>query len=244
MKPIAKAIWMMGLAGALACGQGLTGEVVYARTCSSGYCHGSRGVGGGAPRLAARGFDQDYITSTIANGFPSAGMPAFGNSLSKPDLAAVASYIAKLNGVTIGAPVAVAPVKLTPQAEAGETLFRDAVKGFGRCSTCHLVGGYGISVAAPIQAVPMTVPALKTLATPRVISVTTGGETMPALIIARKAAEVTFYDMTVAPPVLRTAKPTAFVTAEGSAWKHENAIAAYDETELTAILAYLRLATR
>src|SRR5205085_2621934 len=34
-----------------------TGAEVFAKTCSSGYCHGAKGVGAGAPRLSGRGFD-------------------------------------------------------------------------------------------------------------------------------------------------------------------------------------------
>src|SRR5262249_40852005 len=31
------------------------GEEVFSKTCATGYCHGAKGVSGGAPRLAARG---------------------------------------------------------------------------------------------------------------------------------------------------------------------------------------------
>jgi mono/diheme cytochrome c family protein len=39
------------------------GEKVFNQTCATGYCHGSKGVAGGAPRLAVRGFDQTFIRS-------------------------------------------------------------------------------------------------------------------------------------------------------------------------------------
>jgi len=35
------------------------GQEVFSRTCSNGYCHGPSGAGGGAPRIAARGFGCD-----------------------------------------------------------------------------------------------------------------------------------------------------------------------------------------
>jgi hypothetical protein len=123
-------------------------------------------------------------------------------------------------------------------------LFRDPVKSFGRCSTCHLVANFGIAVAAPMHTVPASIAALKGLVTPRVVTATAGGETMPALIVAKKSTEVTFYDLSVPPPVLRTVAPNAFTSTEGSGWRHANVIGAYSDAELTAVLAYLRAAVR
>jgi mono/diheme cytochrome c family protein len=171
-------------------------------------------------------------------------MPAFAKTLPKADLDAVTAYVSSLNGITSGKAAPVTPVVLGTQAKQGETLFRDAVKGFGRCSTCHLVGNWGIAVAAPIHTVPSNVAALKSMTTPRIATATVNGEAMPALIVAKKTSDVTFYDLTVAPPVLRTVAPAEFKSADASAWRHANVISAYNDAELTAVLAYLRAATR
>jgi hypothetical protein len=64
---------------------------------------------------------------------------------------------------------------------------------------------------------------------------------MPALMVASKTTSVTLYDLTAAPPVLRTEEPTAVQTREGSSWRHSNAIGSYNDAELGAILAYLRV---
>ena len=65
------------------------GEEVFAKTCATGYCHGSQGVGGGgAPRLAGRGFDQAFITNTVTRGIPNTAMQSYGNALSRADLVA------------------------------------------------------------------------------------------------------------------------------------------------------------
>ncbi len=45
------------------------GEAVFSKTCATGYCHGIRGGPSGAPRLAARGFDQAYISKVVRNGY-------------------------------------------------------------------------------------------------------------------------------------------------------------------------------
>jgi len=224
------------------------GETVFGKSCATGYCHGARGVSGGAPRLAARGFDQAFINNTVTRGIPGTAMPAFGTTLSRADLNAVVAYVASLNGVTnlitnSGPPGAVA-AKLTGDAARGRDLFSDAVRGFGRCSTCHEIGGIGIAVATPIAKVPADAAALKALATPQVSTVTAAAESMPALVVSKKANAVIFYDLTSAPPVLRTELPASVQTREGSMWRHSAVIGSYSDAELSAILAYLRAVVR
>ena len=63
---------------------------------------------------------------------------------------------------------------------------------------------------------------------------------MPALVVSKKANAVIFYDLTTPPPVLRTESPAAVQTREGSTWRHSSVIGAYNDAELSAILAYLR----
>jgi mono/diheme cytochrome c family protein len=75
------------------------GATLFAQTCASGYCHGARGAGGNAPRLAARGFTADYIAQTVRRGVPGTAMPAFASTLGRNELAMVIAYVASLNGV-------------------------------------------------------------------------------------------------------------------------------------------------
>jgi mono/diheme cytochrome c family protein len=222
------------------------GEAVFSKSCATGYCHGAKGANGGAPRLAARGFDQPFINTTVRGGVPGTAMPAFETTLSRADLNAVVAYVASLNGVTnlitasSGGPPGPPVTRLTGDAARGRALFSDAVRGFGRCSTCHEVGGIGISVATPIAKVPADAAALKALATPQVSTATLGGESMPALVVSKKANAVLFYDLTTPPPVLRNESPTAVQSRDGSAWRHASVTGAYSDAELTAILTYLR----
>ncbi|HTR38376.1 MAG TPA: c-type cytochrome [Bryobacteraceae bacterium] len=228
------------------------GEQVFQRSCATGYCHGSKGTSGGAPRLAGRGFDQSYISNTVTRGVPGTAMPAFGNTLSRPDLAAVVAYIASLNGIANpsvnpgpAAPGSVAgppEPELSPEAARGRDLFYDAVRGFARCSTCHEVSGMGIPVATPINKVPPTAAVLRALATPDVSTVTLDGESMPALVVSQGKSHALFYDLTSVPPVLRTVAPAALKVTSGSAWRHSSVIGSYDDTELSSILAFLRVA--
>src|SRR6516164_4823632 len=110
------------------------GEAVFASTCAVGYCHGSKGSAGSAPRLAARGFDQNYIATTVARGISGTAMPSFARSLPRPDLAAVIAYLATLNGVanpSLGdqgsAPATPPEAPRSAEAARGRALFSDAV---------------------------------------------------------------------------------------------------------------------
>ena len=229
-----------------------SGEKVFAQSCATGYCHGARGAPAGAPRLAGRGFDQAYITNTIMRGLPGTAMPAFGTSLSRADLAAVVGYVASLNGianptVTLGpGPGAAGPAEtpLSPEGERGRALFFDAVRGFGRCSTCHEVHGIGISVTTPIANIPADAAALRAISTPEVRTTTVDGGAMPALIVSRGKTRALFYDLTSVPPVLRTVDPGTLKVVDGSAWRHVSVIGAYNDAELASVLAYLREAIK
>jgi len=155
----------------------------------------------------------------------------------------VVAYVASLNGVTTlvnSGPSGIPIAKLTGDATRGRDLFSDSVRSFGRCSTCHELGGIGIPMATPIAKVPADVAALKALATPQVSTVMIGSESMPALVVSKKTNAVIFYDLTSAPPVLRTELPASIQTSDGSAWRHSSVIGAYSDPELTAILSYLR----
>jgi mono/diheme cytochrome c family protein len=225
------------------------GEQVFNRSCATGYCHGPKGTPAGAPRLAARGFDQTYIESTVVRGLPGTSMPAFAGSLPRPELDAVVAYVANLNGIAYspagrtesGGGIAAQPKQaLSADAKRGQDLFSDAVRGFGRCSTCHEVNGIGTSVSTPIASVPEDVEALQRLATPSVGTATFENQSMPALLLGNGSRAVLFYDLTTAPPVLHTALPGTVMWKEGSDWRHSSFIRAYNDAELNFILTYIR----
>ena len=231
------------------------GEQVFNRRCATGYCHGARGTPAGAPRLAARGFDQMFIRNTVIQGVRGTSMPSFAKILSPSELIGVVAYLATLNGIAdpalnfdplSGAPMAAESPKppLSPEAARGRDLFSDSVRGFGRCSTCHEVDGIGTAVTTSIANVPLDVRALRVLSTPLVSTASVEGESMPALIVSKTSRSVLFYDLTIPPPVLRTVEPGAVAFAEGSGWKHSSVIESYSDAELTSILAFLREAIK
>ena len=221
------------------------GEKVFQETCSTGYCHGAKGTAGGAPRLVGRGFDQAFITATVTRGVPGTAMRAFGTSLERRDLTAVISYVASLNGIAAqGANVSGArsASALSPEAARGRDLFFDATRSFARCSTCHEIGGMGIPVATPITAIPAEAAAFRNLATPGVRTAAIDGDSMPVLVVSEGKLRTIVYDLTSAPPVLRTEEPARVKLSAGSAWKHSSLMGSYSNAELAAILAYLKAA--
>lgn len=229
------------------------GGQVFQQTCVNGYCHVSNGAdGGAAPRLVARGFDESYIANVVRSGIPGTAMAAFGNQLPASDLAAVIAYVDSLNGVTPSAnpagqgalepAVRIQRSALSPEAEKGRSLFFEATLGFGRCSTCHEVGNFGLPVASPIQMIPASVAALKALKTPRISTATVGGESMPVLVLSQGSKAAILYDLTSAPPVYRVLDPSQVMVAKGSSWSHASVMRAYDDAELGSILAFLRAA--
>ncbi|HEV2445291.1 MAG TPA: c-type cytochrome [Candidatus Sulfopaludibacter sp.] len=242
-----KRLSLLCLVPALACAQDMIGQGadVFGKSCATGYCHAAKGGSGSpAPRLAARGFSEDYISQTIRRGIPSTAMPAFGDVLPRQELAAVIAYVDSLNGVTPRnpAPEAEPEKKVPPEAARGRELFFDSLRGFGRCSTCHQVDGFGVPAASPIAKIPADAAALRQLATPHVETATVGGESFPALVVSQGKNQTKLYDLTAPPPVLRTLAPASVALKKTSDWQHASVLSAYNDAELQAILAYVRAA--
>lgn len=224
------------------------GETVYRASCATGYCHGVNGDMAGAPRLAARGFDVAHIRSTISEGVAGTTMAGFANALSPDDLLAVMTYVAALNDIRnpvfsssggLGVAAASQRPALSDEGERGRALFSNADKGVGRCSTCHELEGLGIPVAGPMAQIPESIMALRVLQTPQVQQISVGNESMPGLMVANGVTGVLFYDLTVAPPVLRSLPAGTAVQLTESNWSHADFTLTYGEDELRAILIYL-----
>jgi putative heme-binding domain-containing protein len=111
-----------------------TGQQIFGSTCAG--CHGLDGRGGEhAPNIATSQKIQQLadsdIVRIIASGIPSAGMPAFGTSLKRDQIAAVVAYLRELGGKVASHPVAGNP-------ENGREIFASA-----KCSDCHMMNGRG-----------------------------------------------------------------------------------------------------
>jgi mono/diheme cytochrome c family protein len=215
------------------------GATIFVATCT-GYCHGANGTAGSsAPALAGRGFDGEYILKTVMYGIPGTAMVAWGQSIPKDDSAAVIEYVKSLNGIVSGGNAA-PPRKLSGTAEQGRTLFFDSGGELNRCSNCHQVNNSGIAVTRPIANVPADVAALRSLSTPKVINATLNGRTFPALVVSQTREQIKFYDVTTVPAVLVGGPPSAVKIGEPSSWQHSSELGAYSDSDLSAILEFLR----
>ena len=63
---------------------------------------------------------------------------------------------------------------------------------------------------------------------------------MPVLLLSDGKQSTLFYDLTSTPPVERSAEPGSVKFTDGSSWRHSSVIGAYNDSELAAILTYLR----
>jgi len=226
------------------------GAKVFAQSCAVGYCHGTAGAANRGPRLAGRGFERSYVDKVIRDGIPGTAMPGF-KTLAAADLNAVVTYVFNISGGAAGS-AAAAPI-FTPSAEPpkfpgpaeakkGKDLFFDASRGT-RCGTCHIAEDWGAAVGPNlVSKPPASAAAIRNAKASNVkLTVTTKGERFPALQVSR----TTVYDLSTAPPVLRTFDPSEFKLQDGAAWTHGAAITAYKDEELAAIATYLKwLASR
>jgi len=220
------------------------GAAVFAANCT-GYCHGEKGTAGsGAPALANRGFDGDYISKTVLYGVPNTAMLGWGQRIPKDDSAAVIAYVKSLNGIVAAVGNKAPPPVLTPAAQHGSDLFFDTGADLAGCSNCHQVGGKGIPVTRQIVNVPADVSALRSLAAPDVSNAIVNGRSFPALVISQVREETKLYDLTTVPPVLLGRAPSDVKLSDRGSWQHSSVLGNYSDADLQSILEFLRATNR
>ncbi len=215
------------------------GADVFAKSCATPYCHGPKGVGAGAPKLAGRGFDEAHIASVTRAGVPGTAMQGYGSILARPDFNAVVAYVASLNGIHPIGTSEEPSVKLSAEAARGRDLFFDSVRGVNRCSTCHQAQGLGIAIA-PIAKIPANAAALRNVSAPDVRTARAGVDQFPAILVSEGGRRTVLYDLTTLPPVMRTVDSKSIGIADYSSWMHSIVVKSYDDRELESILAFLR----
>ena len=62
------------------------GAQLFAPNCSSGYCHGAGGIGGGAPRLRGKDLEAKYLFKTISSGISGTAMLSFKSDFSEEQI--------------------------------------------------------------------------------------------------------------------------------------------------------------
>ncbi|MEZ5403529.1 MAG: c-type cytochrome [Bryobacteraceae bacterium] len=227
------------------------GEAVFKKSCAQGYCHGTGGTQGRAPKLIGRNFETDFVTQVVRDGVPNTGMPAFGKTLGSSELTAVIAYVLRVSGADVSkmptasaAIAAGASVKPTSaEIRRGRALFFDALKAENRCGSCHALESQGIAIGPNLAAggSAYTASALRAGKgkDSSVQTATAGADSFPALVVSQTKTYVKLYDLTVPPPVLRTFETGSVRLSSGNKWTHAGATRAYTDAELGAVAMYL-----
>jgi len=219
-----------------------TGAKLFRQTCTVGYCHGANGGSGRAPVLAGRMLAADYIAKVTREGIAGTGMPAWKDRLPANELNDVIAYTLKLNGgsndfshsASTGTPA------MSATARHGKGLFFDAVRGT-RCGTCHAAESWGAAIGPNLAHSALTIALLRNGKGGQIQSASIGGgPSFPALLVDSKAGIARVYDLTSAPPVLRTAVARQLKFAGASQWKHSDFVSSYSDSDLNAIAEYLK----
>lgn len=232
------------------------GEVVFAQSCATGYCHGSAGTAGRGPRLRGTSLSRDRILEATREGIPRSAMPGWEGKLSEADLSAVVEYVWSLAMDTREPPADESMPPGTGPAvfvgfdgpenvSRGRDLFFDATRE-ARCGTCHEAGGRGIPVGPDLLALgdgldTALVGRTRSRRSSHVLRARlTGGQNFAALRVAQEEDRVQLFDLTTIPPVLRTLLPGEIESlAQDGSWEHRTVSAEYSDDELRAIAEYL-----
>ena len=158
------------------------GRILFARSCSVGYCHGAEGRAGGGPRLRGKPWDPGYLYRVTAEGIPRSSMPGWKEKLSQDEIWSVVAYVMSLSdpeksgaaevssaaapgsgdsapesGQTTGPSEPLpdggkARAGLTGEPDKGRELFFDAADDLN-CAQCHRVRGMGAEIGPDLSGV-------------------------------------------------------------------------------------------
>ncbi len=236
----------------------MQGGNLFIITCSSSFCHGEGGVGAQGPSLRNRNFTPDFVRNTVTNGRSGTPMPAFKDSLNQAELNMIVDFVMSLSpnnhntdmtAVTPAAPTP-PPVPLSAQALAGSALFFDAAKPAG-CALCHSYKQQGGTLGPDLTGIAKRTPhdIYQSIVKPAVlnpdypaVTVTDHGKTASGIAKQKTDKIVQLYDLSSAPPVLRSFYPADGVKIETSAasapYVHD--LSGYSKDELAALIAFLK----
>jgi putative heme-binding domain-containing protein len=207
------------------------GAKLFATNCGNAYCHGSGGLGGGAPQLRDRGIPPAYAFKSISNGISGTSMPPFKSVISEEQIWKLVAFIlsdAKAapgsNGADAGrSPIRSSPPVKLPEAgptassvgdeKAGKALFFDSSRP-KNCSACHAFNGEGTAIGPDLSAAAANKSAR---------------DLFLGIILSRDVKESQYATITVS---LRSGDKITGVKKEEDA----ESIKVFDTTELPAVL--------
>ena len=206
------------------------GAKLFAPSCGNAYCHGTGGVGGGAPRLRGKDLEAAYVFKSISNGIPGTPMPSFKSELSDEQIWKLVAFVVSdgKTSATADPPLSfpaasssTAPVisaepiassSLVGSSQAGKALFFDSSQPKS-CHACHSFNGEGTPIGPDLSAAASRSPR----------------ELLLSIILARGLKDAQYATITVA---LRNGEKVVGVKKEEDA----ESLRIYDTTELPAVL--------
>jgi putative heme-binding domain-containing protein len=233
------------------------GGNLFSITCSSSFCHGEAGIGARGPSLKNRNFTPDFVRNTVVNGRSGTPMPSFKDSLSQAELEMIVGYVMSLspnnhsedNGAAAPAPLAPA-TPLSAKAQAGQAIFFDLSRP-DACAACHSYRGEGGPVGPDLSAIAkrtprdihqdMVKPTAPNPGYPLVSLTTDDGTAVTGILKQKTDAVAQLYDLSSAPPVLRSFYGAKIGTAPPTPpYAHD--LSSYSQDDLAALITYLKSA--
>lgn len=207
------------------------GAKLFATNCGNAYCHGTGGLGGGAPQLRDRGIPPSYAFKAISNGISGTPMPQFKSVISEEQIWKVVAFILSdakaAPSSSLGTGASPSPIRSSPPVkvpeerstasvgdeQAGKALFFDSSRS-KNCSACHAFNGEGTAIG----------PDLSTVAANK-----SARDLFLGIILSRDVKESQYATITVS---LRSGDKITGIKKEEDA----ESIKVFDTTELPAVL--------
>ena len=244
------------------------GAKLFAPSCGNAYCHGTGGMGGGAPRIRGRELDAAYLFKTISNGIPGTPMMSFKSEFSQEQIGQLVAFIMSVFKQDSQAeepePIASRAQKAEPKVsassaeslvgniQAGRALFFDSTQK-NSCGGCHSFQGEGASIGPDLSKVAdksarelfmsIVLPHVSTGARYKTITITLrSGEKIVGIKKEEDDESIRVYDTAQLPAVLRTIqKPdVAGIETANESLMPKNYATIYTVKQLLDIVTFLK----
>ena len=217
------------------------GNILFAPICGTGYCHGTGGSGGGAPRIRGKAIEANEAFKIISNGVGGTAMPSFKSTYSEEQIWKLVAFVMSPPGsegtaatpLPATPPTSPAPSAPQPSAanapiagdgQAGKNVFYDSAQPKS-CQSCHAFDGIGSKIgpdlfkagARPPRELLLSIvlPHDKVEARYASIRLTlSDGDRVVGIVKQETESEIELYDLTELPAVLRTIQKTRVANRE------------------------------
>ena len=243
------------------------GAILFAPICGTGYCHGTGGSGGGAPRIRGKAIEANEAFKIISYGVGGTAMPSFKAAYSEEQIWKLVAFVMSPPGsegtpelpppaspLTKVAPPTIANAATIGDGLAGKSIFFDSAQPKS-CQSCHAFDGIGSKIGPDLSRVgtrpprdlllSIVLPHDKVEARYASIRLTlSDGDKIVGIVKQETESEIELYDLTELPAVLRTVQKTRIANRESlneSPMPRDYA-SIYTMKQLLDLVAYLKSA--